>query len=76
MFHSSKDEIKTVEFKVHGMTCSHCTNRVKKVIKDLSGVKKVSISLDSVMVSAMYSQNDVDMNTIKDAIVNAGYEVL
>lgn len=61
-------------FKVDGMHCEHCKNRVEEVINDIKGVAgKVDLKKGELTVS--YAE-DVDDAVIKAKIKRAGYTVI
>lgn len=65
-----------VTFSVKGMSCNHCVGRIEKGLKELKGIKDMSISLESGTVNVEYNLNDINENIIKNAIIDTGYEVL
>ena len=61
-------------FKVSGMHCEHCKNRVEEVVNDIKGVAcRVNLKKGELTVS--YSE-DVDDEMIKAKIEKAGYTVI
>ena len=56
---------KTVKFNV-GMTCSGCSNAVKKVLTKIDGVEEVDTNLEAKVV--LVTCND---NTDSEALLNA-----
>lgn len=60
---------------VEGMSCSHCENSIKKAVGGLDGVDTVSVDLKGKRVSVGYDPDRLDVKTIKDTIVDQGYEV-
>lgn len=59
---------------VKGMMCMHCVARVEKALIEIEGVDKVKVDLNK-GTATIKSKEVIDSNRIKDAIVNAGYEV-
>lgn len=60
-------------FKVEGMHCDHCKNRVEEVVNDMKGVAgKVDLKKGDLIVS--YAET-VDDELIKARIEKAGYPV-
>lgn len=60
--------------KIEGMTCSHCQARVEKALNAIQGVKaKVDLMKKAAVVSF---DSDIDDTVFKDAITEAGYEVV
>lgn len=61
--------------KVEGMSCQHCVNRVSEAIKNISANAEVDISLQDKTVIVKFDES-IDINSIKSAITDVGYEVL
>ena len=59
--------------KVEGMHCPLCTTAVKKAIKQLEGVEKVSAILNTKEVSVIYDEK-LKIENILDAIKTTSYE--
>ena len=59
--------------KVEGMHCPLCTTAVKKAIKQLEGVEKVSAILNIKEVTVIYDEK-LKMQNILDAIKTTSYE--
>lgn len=66
-------EVKTLT--VHGMSCSHCENAIKKAVGELNGVESVSVDLKSKKVTVEYDSDRLELGTIKDTIEDQGYDV-
>lgn len=60
---------------VEGMSCSHCENRIKKVVGALNGVSGVSVDLKSKKVAIDFNPDKVSLDTIKATIEDQGYDV-
>ena len=61
-------------FKVGGMHCEHCKNRVEKIVNDIKVISgKVNLKKGELIVS--YAE-DVDDEIIKAKIEKAGYTVI
>lgn len=63
----------TSKFKVEGMHCPLCTTAVKKAIKKLEGINKVSARLNTKEVTVTYEDN-VKIDDILKAIKTTSYE--
>ena len=59
--------------KVEGMHCHLCTTAVKKAIKELDGIQKVSVVLNTKEVTVMYEEK-VKLEDILMAIKTTSYE--
>ena len=63
----------TSVIKVEGMHCPLCTTAVKKAIKELDGVEKVSAILNTKEVTVTYGEK-VKLEEILNAIKTTSYE--
>ena len=59
--------------KVEGMHCPLCTTAVKKAIKDLDGIEKVSVRLNTKDVTVTYNEK-TNLEDILKAIKTTSYE--
>ncbi|OIP28606.1 MAG: mercury transporter [Deltaproteobacteria bacterium CG2_30_43_15] len=60
--------------KIKGMSCNHCVKAVTKALNEIEGIKNVKVDLDK--AEASYDEvKPVSMNTIRERIEKAGYEV-
>lgn len=69
-----EDLIMTKKIIIEGMMCEHCTGRVEKALRAISGVKDVTMSLEE--KSATVTADGTSDNELKDAVTEAGYEVI
>lgn len=70
-----EEKIMTTVIKVEGMMCGHCKANVEKVVSKIEGVKKAEVNLEEKQVSIEAEEN-LNLDVIKAAIKEAGYEVL
>jgi len=61
---------------IEGMSCSHCEAAVKKAVSELNGVKAVSVSLAGKTATVEYDPAAVNLDQMKAAIEDAGYDVV
>ena len=59
-------------FRVDGMMCPHCEQRVKKAVEAAEGVLEAVCSHEDGTVSVT---GEFDLSVVKKAIEDAGYEV-
>ena len=59
--------------KVEGMHCPLCTTAVKKAIRELDGIEKVSAILNTKEVTVTYTDK-TNLNAILEAIKTTSYE--
>lgn len=67
--------MQTVTLKVSGMTCGGCVNSVTNLLKAISGVKDVKVTLTPGEASIQYDEQLVLPNQLISAIKDAGYDV-
>lgn len=72
-----KEEGKTMTtvINVNGMMCGHCKATVEKVTKAVEGVSNSIVNLDAKNVTIEYAEG-TDLEKVKKAITDAGYEVV
>ena len=61
---------------VEGMSCSHCVNAVTKAVTALAGVSGVKVDLEGKTAAVEYDENQVSLDSIRDAIEEEGYDVV
>ncbi len=59
---------------VTGMTCDHCVRHVTDAISKVAGVHSVNVKL-SEGIAVIESDTSLDLQSVKDAVVAAGYSV-
>ena len=60
--------------KVEGMSCMHCQLRVKKAVEEVEGVRKADVDLQTKQVVIDYEEGKANLEKVKAAIREAGYE--
>jgi copper chaperone len=60
--------------KVEGMSCMHCQLRVKKAVEAVEGVQRVDVNLQTKQVTVDYEEGKVNLEKVKAAIRETGYE--
>lgn len=73
---NNSGEIKTVDIKTKGMSCSHCENSIKTEINKLPDIKEVIADANTNTVKVTYTPGKTDVKSIENAIDIAGYEVV
>ena len=67
--------MKSSSFKIEGMTCSACANRVERVVKKMNGVEEASVNFATETLLVKFDDAKIDAPKIEEAIVKAGYSV-
>lgn len=65
----------TTVINVNGMMCEHCKATVEKVTRGVEGVSNSEVNLEAKNVTIEHSA-DTDLEKVKKAITDAGYEVV
>ena len=68
----------TATYHVAGMTCAHCVQAVTDEVSALPGVRDVDIELfaGGTSVVTVVSSPPLPEQTVRDAIAEAGYELV
>ena len=68
--------METITLDVKGMTCMGCVASVKRVLNPIVGVSQVDVVLETGKVSVTYDAAQTQPAQFKEAIQDAGYQVL
>ncbi|EDT75523.1 heavy metal translocating P-type ATPase [Clostridium butyricum] len=71
-----KKNLKTYTFKIEGMTCSACANRVERVTKKLDGVENSSVNFATENLTVNINEDIIGYAKIKEAVDKAGYKLI
>lgn len=69
-------DIRSVEFKINGMTCQGCAEHVVFEVNKLKGILKANASFENGNALVEFDQNKVSQITIESAINSTGYKVV
>lgn len=61
---------------IEGMSCEHCVQTIQKAVKNLSGIRKVVVSLEKKEVEVEFDESKTDVEAISEKITHAGFEVV
>lgn len=67
-----QEEKKMITMKINGMMCPHCQAAVKKALEAFDGIT-AEVDLEA---KAAYISGDADVEALKKAVTDAGYEVV
>ncbi len=65
--------MKTEKYQVTGMTCAACQANVTRCVQKLPGVEDVNVSLLANQMTVSYDENQVNPETIVQAVEHIGY---
>ncbi|GAA0077233.1 heavy metal translocating P-type ATPase [Clostridium sp. CTA-5] len=71
-----KKNIKTYNFKVEGMTCSACANRVERVTRKLEGVEESSVNFATERLTISIDEDEINYGQIRSVVDKAGYKLI
>lgn len=67
-------EMQNVTLKVQGMSCGHCVHSVEKALERIGVSGKADLAAGTVHVR--YDEAEVNLNAIREAIEEQGYDVV
>jgi len=62
-------------FKIAGMTCGGCTDKVTRALKAVAGVGDVQVSLSNGEATVQFDEHSTSLAQLKTAVREAGYGV-
>ena len=69
---NNKIAMNTMTFKVSGMACVHCRNRVADAVSKVCGVESADVDLGKATLTV---SGDMDSDAVMEAVRVAGYEI-
>ena len=67
--------MKETQFKVNGMVCEGCENRVKNALSTLDGVESVDASHKTGIITVI-SNKEIERSVIEEKINNLGFKTV
>jgi copper chaperone len=61
---------------VQGMSCGHCKMSVENALNNLNGVSEAVVKLEAGKVDVSFDESKVNVEAMKDAIEEQGYDVV
>lgn len=61
-------------FKIEGMTCSACANRIERIIKKMDGIEEANVNFATETLTIKY--DNIDDENIESAIEKAGFKLV
>lgn len=68
--------MKNINLKIEGMHCDGCAKRLEKVLNNIEGVERATVSFNDKCASVEYTEEKVSVEELKETIVDAGFEVV
>jgi Cu+-exporting ATPase len=66
----------SLTLQIGGMHCAGCSSAVEKALSKQEGIIQASVNLSTEKAYIDYNSNVISVDEIKEAVENAGYEVL
>jgi copper chaperone CopZ len=63
----------SAKFKVSGMTCHHCQQKVEKALRGVAGVYSAIVDLQDGVAEVDFDDDAVTATTLVAAVVRVGY---
>ena len=60
---------------IPGIHCGHCQSSIEGALGELDGVRSARVSVPERTVDVDYDESLVDLEAIKDAIIEQGYDL-
>ena len=60
---------------IPGIHCEHCQTSIEGALAELDGVRSARVSVPERTVDVDYDESLVDLDAIKDAIIEQGYDL-
>lgn len=64
-----------ITLTIAGMTCGGCVNSVTRVLKDLTGVSQVEVSLLPSQAKVSFDESRASVDALSKAVQEAGFTV-
>jgi copper chaperone CopZ len=61
--------------KIEGMTCGHCSMKVKEKLLDICGVSEVEVNLED-KTATVQLEHEVSDQKFRDSIESIGYKLI
>jgi sulfite exporter TauE/SafE/copper chaperone CopZ len=72
----AKPDLKSASFRIGGMTCVNCRNRIEKKLKSTVGVEDAAVNFNTGTAAVTWNASVLSLNEIKAAIETLDYRVL
>jgi len=71
-----RTEISKTRFKIEGITCGSCVDKIEGALHGTAGVVSANVSVSSEEAVVEYLPSVADLTAIKEAVASAGYKVV
>ena len=64
------------KYKVGGMTCSACSNRVERGVKKMEGINNANVNLTTEILTVDFDENKISSDKIEKKVEALGYSIV
>ena len=72
---SVEKKVKSYSFKIQGMSCNSCANRIEKIIKKEEGIIEANVNFATEKLSISFNENIISINEIRKVVEDAGFKL-
>jgi len=73
---AEKQDLQKHSFRIGGMTCVNCQNRIEKKLKKMAGLHDATVNYSTGAAAVTYDASEISFDEISAAIEKLGYQVL
>lgn len=73
---TSDDELVTITFKISGMSCTSCAQKIEKELNSIEGVIEASVNFAMEKAKVKYHPSAVSLAELKKSVRDLGYELV
>jgi sulfite exporter TauE/SafE len=73
---SREQDLQKRSFRIGGMTCVNCQNRIEKKLKGMAGIQTAAVNYNTGEASVTYDAAQTSFDAISEAIEKLGYQTL
>jgi len=73
---AEKQKLQKRSFRIGGMYCVHCQNKIEKELKNTAGVRDASVNYKTSEAVVIYDESETGFEKIREAIERLGYKTL
>ncbi len=71
----ANNQTTTCELNIAGMDCASCAGKIEKGLKNLDGIKNVSVNFGAEKAKVSFNPASINLDKIKKAVETLGYKV-
>ena len=71
-----KKNVKDYTFKIKGMSCSSCANRLERLVQKMEGIEGASVNFATEKLTIKLDADVTSYSQLKEVVHSAGFELL